>query len=72
MMGIADIFEALTARDRPYKRVRPCRRPSTSSTSSCQNGHIDPGPARRVIGSQIYRKLRRRFLSAKQVIADFC
>jgi hypothetical protein len=24
-MGIADIFEALTVKDRPYKKARPCR-----------------------------------------------
>ena len=35
VMGIADIFEALTATDRPYKKARPSpnRSPSWASSS---------------------------------------
>jgi len=33
MMSVSDIFDALTASDRPYKRPCPWRRRSTSSAS---------------------------------------
>ena len=34
MMSIADIYDALTASDRPYKKAVPVERRSTSSTSA--------------------------------------
>jgi HD-GYP domain-containing protein (c-di-GMP phosphodiesterase class II) len=42
MMGIADIFEALTAADRPYKVPMPLSQALAIMDAFCANGHIDP------------------------------
>ncbi len=42
MMGIADIFEALTARDRPYKEAMKISQAMAIMENFRANGHIDP------------------------------
>ena len=42
MMGIADIFEALTAPDRPYKKAKPLSESLAILGRMKQNGHVDP------------------------------
>ena len=41
-MGIADIFEALTAKDRPYKRGKTLSESLGILGKFKENGHIDP------------------------------
>ena len=67
MMGIADIFEALTAGDRPYKEAMTLSQALGILERFRQNGHIDPDLHDVFIGSQIYRKYAVEFLDAKQV-----
>jgi response regulator RpfG family c-di-GMP phosphodiesterase len=45
LMAIADIFEALTARDRPYKRASRCRNPCASWAISAERAYR-PGAVR--------------------------
>ena len=67
MMAIADIFEALTARDRPYKE--------TKTLSECLNilgrmkldNHIDPDIFHVFVKNKVYLKYAERFLTADQV-----
>jgi len=42
MMGIADIFEALTAPDRPYKKSKTLSESLAILGRMKENGHIDP------------------------------
>jgi len=42
VMGIADIFEALTACDRPYRKAMPLSRAMAIMESMKEEGHIDP------------------------------
>ena len=51
VMGIADIFEALTASDRPYKPGMKLSQAMGIMHRFKLNGHIDPGPVRRVCQS---------------------
>ena len=67
MMGIADIFEALTARDRPYKPGMTLSQALAILEKFRQNGHIDPDLHDVFISSEIYRKYAAEFLDAKQV-----
>jgi hypothetical protein len=67
MMGIADIFEALTARDRPYKPGMTLSQALAILDKFRQNGHIDPDLHDVFISSEIYRKYAAEFLDAKQV-----
>jgi HD-GYP domain-containing protein (c-di-GMP phosphodiesterase class II) len=41
-MGIADIFEALTAADRPYKPAMMLSAAVRTLGELCRDGHIDP------------------------------
>lgn len=67
MMGIADVFEALTARDRPYKKAK------TLSESLCilgkmkQENHIDADLFDLFIREKIYLQYARQFLEPEQV-----
>ena len=67
MMGIADIFEALTARDRPYKPGMTLSQALGILKKFRENGHIDPDLHDVFIRSEIYRKYATEFLDAKQV-----
>ena len=67
MMGIADIFEALTAGDRPYKEAMTLSQALGILEKFRQNGHIDPDLHDVFVNSAIYRKYANEFLDAKQV-----
>ena len=72
MMGIADIFEALTARDRPYK---PGMKLSQAMGIMCnfkQNGHIDPDLFDVFVRERVYLKYAQQFLDPQQIdeVAD--
>ena len=67
MMGIADIFEALTAGDRPYKDAMTLSQALDILDKFRHNGHIDPDLHDVFVNSEIYRKYAAEFLDAKQV-----
>jgi len=67
MMAIADIFEALTAGDRPYKDAMTLSQALDILNQFRYNGHIDPDLHDVFVNSEIYRKYAVEFLDAKQV-----
>ena len=67
MMGIADIFEALTAGDRPYKDAMTLTQALGILDKFRHNGHIDPDLHDVFVNSEIYRKYADEFLDVKQV-----
>ena len=67
MIGIADIFEALTARDRPYKEAMTLSQALAIMDRFRRNGHIDPDLHEIFVSSAIYRKYASEFLDDKQV-----
>ena len=67
MMGIADIFEALTAQDRPYKDgMKLSQALAILEKFSC-NGHIDPDLHAVFVNSQIYRRYAEAYLKDGQI-----
>jgi HD-GYP domain-containing protein (c-di-GMP phosphodiesterase class II) len=42
MLTICDIYDALTAGDRPYKKALPIERALDLMSDECRSGHIDP------------------------------
>jgi HD-GYP domain-containing protein (c-di-GMP phosphodiesterase class II) len=66
-MGIADIFEALTARDRPYKKGKTLTESLTILGKFKLNGHIDPDLFDVFIWEKVYEKYARQFLDPDQV-----
>ena len=67
VMGIADIFEALTARDRPYKDGMKLSQAVSILSKFAQNGHIDPDLFEIFIRERIYEKYANEFLDPKQI-----
>ena len=72
MMGIADIFEALTARDRPYKPGMKLSQAMGIMTNFKKNGHIDPDLFDVFVKEKVYLKYAQQFLDPQQIdeVAD--
>lgn len=67
MMGIADIFEALTAKDRPYKDAMKLSQALAIMENFKNIGHIDPDLYDVFVKQQVYRRYGEGYLDAKQV-----
>ena len=67
MMGIADIFEALTAKDRPYKQPMKLSEALKIMENFRRNGHIDPDLFEVFLKRQVNRRYGEAFLDAGQV-----
>ena len=66
-MGIADIFEALTAKDRPYKPGKTLSESLQILGKLKQNGHIDPDLFDVFVRQRVYLKYAEQFLDPEQV-----
>lgn len=67
MMAIADIFEALTAYDRPYKRGKTLSEAMNILSSMKKNNHIDPDLFDIFIEKEVYMSYARKFLEPHQI-----
>ena len=66
-MGIADIFEALTAKDRPYKRGKTLTEALTILGRMKLNGHVDPDLFDIFMWHKVYDTYARQFLDPDQI-----
>ena len=66
-MGIADIFEALTAKDRPYKKGKTLTESLTILGKFKLNGHIDPDLFDLFLRSGVYLRYAERYLKPEQI-----
>jgi len=69
MMAIADIFEALTAKDRPYKPAMPLSQALNILGRMCVERHIDPDLFQVFIREQVYLEYAREYLAPAQIDA---
>jgi HD-GYP domain-containing protein (c-di-GMP phosphodiesterase class II) len=67
VMGIADIFEALTARDRPYKHGKTLSESLRILGRFMLNGHIDPDLFDVFVRRKVYLRYAERFLDLEQI-----
>jgi len=67
MMGIADIFEALTSKDRPYKKAKTLSESLNILGRMKVNHHIDPDLFDIFIRDRIYLKYAELFLEPEQI-----
>ncbi len=67
VMGIADIFEALTASDRPYKPGMKLSQAMGIMHRFKLNGHIDPDLFDVFVSQQVYLTYARQFLDPWQI-----
>lgn len=69
MMAIADIFEALTAQDRPYKPPKPVSESLAIMARMSRDHHIDHELFELFVTSGVYRDYAARFLLPEQLDA---
>src|SRR6266446_4076950 len=67
IMAIADIFEALTARDRPYKARKKLSECVEIMARMSREGHIDPDLFALFLTSGVYHAYAAKFLLAEQI-----
>ena len=67
MMAIADIFEALTAADRPYKRAKSLSESVKIMSYMVKDQHIDPDLFELFLQSGVCFDYARRFLNDEQI-----
>jgi HD-GYP domain-containing protein (c-di-GMP phosphodiesterase class II) len=69
MMAIADIFEALTAADRPYKKAKTLNEALGIMATMCREAHIDAELFGLFINDGVYMQYAARFLDPRQIDA---
>jgi len=69
MMAIADIFEALTAADRPYKKGKTLSEALKIMSFMRRDRHVDPDLFDLFLNSGVYRSYAERFLRPEQIDA---
>jgi HD-GYP domain-containing protein (c-di-GMP phosphodiesterase class II) len=67
MMGIADIFEALTAADRPYKKAKTMSESMKIMVGMVKGQHIDPDIFRLFLESGVHQRYAEKFLLPEQI-----
>ena len=67
IMAIADIFEALTANDRPYKEPKKLSEVLRIMQQMKHNGHIDPDLYDVFIRSKVYQDYAEQYMDKNQI-----
>jgi HD-GYP domain-containing protein (c-di-GMP phosphodiesterase class II) len=67
MMAIADIYEALTASDRPYKKAKTVSEALKIMSLMCKDQHIDPELFELFLEAGIYKQYAEQFLPPEQL-----
>jgi HD-GYP domain-containing protein (c-di-GMP phosphodiesterase class II) len=66
-MAIADVFEALTASDRPYKRGKTLSEALFIMEKMSKEGHVDPDIYAAFIAHNVPKKYAEKFLTPEQI-----
>ena len=67
MMAVADIFEALTAKDRPYKEPMKISQALSIMQKMRDNNHIDPDLYELFVRSRVWEKYAKQVLDPSQL-----
>lgn len=67
VMALADIFEALTAADRPYKAPKTLMESLRIMAFMCKDRHIDSQLFRYFLHSGLWREFAQRYMSPEQI-----
>ncbi|RLC02388.1 MAG: metal-dependent phosphohydrolase [Deltaproteobacteria bacterium] len=67
IMAVADIFEALTAKDRPYKKPMKLSQALNILSFLKKDGHIDPDIHDLVISSNLFLEYAKAFMNPDQI-----
>ncbi|HHJ80546.1 MAG TPA: HD domain-containing protein, partial [Candidatus Tenderia electrophaga] len=67
LMGIADIFDALTASDRPYKKPMSLSQALKILASMAEEGHVDPDLLEIFVQQKVYLRYAEKNLHPDQI-----
>jgi HD-GYP domain-containing protein (c-di-GMP phosphodiesterase class II) len=67
MLAIADVFEALTAADRPYKKAKTLSESLSILGKMAAEGHVDKDLFRLFVKEKVYLKYAKAFLKPEQL-----
>lgn len=67
IMAIADVYEALTARDRPYKEPKKLSQVLRIMQEMKNSGHLDPDLYELFITSGVYMEYAKEYISKEQI-----
>ncbi len=67
LLMVADIFEALTARDRPYKKAKTLSEAISILSKMVDRGHVDKDVFHLLLESGVYLQYAQQFLPASQI-----
>jgi HD-GYP domain-containing protein (c-di-GMP phosphodiesterase class II) len=67
VMGIADVFEALTARDRPYKEGKTLTEALRILGFMCEDNHIDPDLFQLFVDKGIFQTYADEYMDPEQI-----
>jgi HD-GYP domain-containing protein (c-di-GMP phosphodiesterase class II) len=66
-MVLGDLFEALTAADRPYKKAKPVSVAIDILAKTVADGHVDVEVFELFLTSRVYREYAERYLPPEQM-----
>ena len=67
IMALVDVFEALTAADRPYKPAKTLSESLRLMAAMCRNGHLDPELYQYFVRSRVWLDYARVFMKPEQI-----
>jgi HD-GYP domain-containing protein (c-di-GMP phosphodiesterase class II) len=67
IMAVADVFEALTSADRPYKKPMPLTQTLTIMGRMVEDNHLDPDIFKLFVESEVYKEYASKFLKPEQI-----
>ena len=67
IMAVADVFEALTSSDRPYKKPMPLSQTLTIMGRMVEDDHLDPDIYKLFVHSEVYKEYAEKFLRPEQI-----
>lgn len=67
IMALADVFEALTAADRPYKKAKTLSESLRILAFMARDGHLDRAVFKLFLESEVYLEYARRYLPEEQI-----
>ena len=67
IVALADVFEALTAADRPYKAPKSLSESLRIMASMCREGHLDPDLFRYFVRSRVWLDYARAHMRPEQI-----
>jgi len=70
LMAVADVFDSLTASDRPYKPAIPLERAIQILEAMAKDGDLDPEVVKLFINTKIWEKLKLKVLRMADANAE--